>query len=317
MVILAKGLRLNKNFQKYLSILPEVQEALDSGKPVVSLESTLVAFGMAWPENLATGRMLEQEIRQAGAIPATIALIEGKACIGLRDNQMELLATGRNTTKVSRRDIASVLTKGGLGATTVAATMIFSELAGIRLFATGGIGGVHREGHLSMDVSADLAELARTRVAVVCAGAKSVLDIGRTLEYLETWGVPVIGYGSDQFPAFYTRDSGFGLTCSVQTPADAARLLKTHWELGLESGIVLANPIPEAFEQNPTEIEAAIKKALAHADLQKIAGKDITPFLLASLDKLTDGSCVKTNIELARNNARVAAEIAVSLCQLT
>ena len=305
------------NAAPYLQYHPEVQDALAQNKPVVALESTLVAFGMAWPENLATGKLLEDEIRANGATPATIALLNGKICIGLTQPQMEQLATDKSALKVSRRDIAYVLSAGVLGATTVASTMFCAHLAGIRIFATGGIGGVHRHGHQTMDVSADLTELARTPVGVVSAGAKSVLDIGRTLEYLETLGVPVVGNQTDRFPAFYTRDSGFGLTASFDNCAAIARMLHTHWRLGLESGVVIANPVPKEFEQNPAAINQAIEKALAQADRENISGKDVTPFLLARLGQLTGGSCVKTNIELARSNARTAATIAAHLCDLT
>lgn len=294
----------------YLEYSTEVAAARDAGKPLVALESTIISHGMPYPENLKTAQALEADVRQQGAVPATIAIMDGRIRIGLDAEALEHLAQAQDVVKVSRRDFPLVLSQGKMGATTVAATMIAASMAGIQIFATGGIGGVHREGELSMDISADLAELAQTSVAVVCAGAKSILDIGRTLEYLETQGVPVIGYGHDRFPAFYTRDSGFGVDARLDSPEAVAKMLKTKWDLGLKGGAIIANPVPEADAMQPEIIDAIIDQALKEAKAQGIGGKAVTPFLLNRVKELSAGHSLVTNIALVRNNARLAAQIA-------
>jgi pseudouridylate synthase len=295
----------------HLNIAPEVQEALQNGQAVVALESTIISHGMPWPRNLDTALRVESEVRAAGAIPATCAIINGRLCAGLDQEKLEKLARkGQNVPKASRRDLAWLVSSGRSGATTVAATMIIAHQAGIRVFATGGIGGVHRGAAQSMDISADLQELARTPVAVVCAGAKSILDIGLTLEYLETMGVPVIGYQTDDFPAFYTRKSGFGVDFRLDTPADIAALLRAQDHLGLQNGAIIANPVPEASEMDAELIERAIQEALRQADAAGVKGKAITPFLLAAVERITGGNSLNTNIELVCHNARLAALIA-------
>lgn len=298
----------------FLRFSPEVLNALAEGRPVVALESTVISHGMPWPENVETARGLETLIRAEGATPATIAVLEGRIQIGLSDSDLERLARGEEpVAKLSRRDLPLCLSQGGLGATTVAATMIAARLAGIRTFATGGIGGVHREAQHSFDISADLSELARTPVAVVCAGAKSILDLPLTLEVLETLGVPVLGYGTDRFPAFYTRDSGLGVDARVDSPEAVAAICRTQWQLGLEGGVLVANPVPEAFALEPAFINSAIEAALAEAKAQHIGGKALTPFLLAKVAALTGGRSLATNVALIRHNAQVGARIAVAL----
>jgi pseudouridine-5'-phosphate glycosidase len=292
---------------------PDVAAALAGGRPVVALESTLVAHGMPWPHNLDTARRLEAEVRHHGAVPATIAVLGGRLKAGLTDDELQALARrGPSIPKASRRDLAALVARGGDGATTVAATMIVAALAGIRVFATGGIGGVHRGAETSFDISADLLELAQTPVAVVCAGAKSILDLGLTLEVLETHGVPVVGYGTDALPAFYVRDSGHRLEQRVDSPDEAARLLHAQWALGLKGGVVLANPIPAAHEMPRARIDAAIAQALAEAAAQGIRGKASTPFLLARVAALTGGDSLQANIALVLNNAALAARVAVA-----
>lgn len=269
---------------------------------------------MPYPDNLQTALLVEQTVRENGAVPATIAILGGKLKAGLTEAEIEHLGkTGRDVAKVSRRDIPFLLANGKPGATTVAATMLIAGMAGIRIFATGGIGGVHRGAAETMDISADLQELARTSVAVVCAGAKSILDIGLTLEYLETHGVPVIGYRTDEFPAFYTRRSGHRVDYRLDSPADIAKVLKTKWLAGLAGGVIIANPIPEAYEPEVAHIQAATEAALAEAKKLGIRGKDITPFLLAKIKELTGGESLKANIELVLNNARLAARVAVEM----
>lgn len=297
----------------YIQLSEEVQQAQASGQPLVALETTIISHGMPYPQNVATARELEHIIRAQGAVPATIALIDGKICVGLNAAQLEQLGQQPDIAKVSRRDFASILAARRTGATTVAATMIAAALAGIRVFATGGIGGVHRGGEQSMDISADLTELARTSVAVVCAGCKSILDIGRTLEYLETQGVPVVGYGSDDFPSFYSRSSGYGVDMRCDDAAEIAAMLRVKWGLGLEGGVIIANPVPEADALPFEEMEKVITLALALAEQNGVRGKDVTPFLLAKIVELTDGRSLKTNIALVRNNARLAAQVAVAL----
>jgi len=296
-----------------LAFSPEVRDALREDRPVVALESTIIAHGMPFPQNVETALLVEQTVREAGATPATCAIIGGRMQAGMRQSQIEQLGqAGKKIPKASRRDMAYLLSQGLHGATTVASTMIIAHLAGIRIFATGGIGGVHRGATTTMDVSADLQELAQTPVAVVSAGVKSILDIGLTLEYLETMGVPVIGYQTDAFPAFFTRKSGFGVDFRLDSASDVAALLKTQWALGLRGGLLIANPVPEAHQMDAEIIEQTITEALKAAERQGIRGKAITPFLLAKIEQLTAGSSLQTNIELVRNNARLGAEIAVA-----
>jgi pseudouridine-5'-phosphate glycosidase len=299
--------------QSFLQFSPEVQAARAAGKPVVALESTIISHGMPYPQNVQTAREVEQVIRDAGAVPATIAIIDGRICIGLADDQLELLGQARDAIKVSRRDLAYVLSQSKLGATTVAATMICAKLAGIEVFVTGGIGGVHRGAETSFDISADLQELAQTGVAVVCAGVKSILDIGLTLEYLETHGVPVVSVGQPAFPAFFTRDSGFNADFQLDTPEEQARFIRTKWQLGLDGGVVVSNPVPEASAMQSGEIDAIIAQALREAGEQGVKGKLVTPFLLARIKELTGGRSLVTNIALVKHNALVGAKLAVAL----
>lgn len=301
----------------YLSLSPEIQAALAARRPVVALESTIIAHGMPYPKNVETALLVEKTVRDAGAVPATCAILGGKLLAGLHPGQIEQLGkAGSAIPKASRRDIPYLVSRGLHGATTVASTMIIAHLAGIRVFATGGIGGVHRGAASTMDISADLQELARTPVAVVCAGAKSILDLGLTLEYLETFGVPVLGYQTDEFPAFYTRESGLGVDYRLDTPEAVAQLLHAKWALGLEGGAVVANPVPEAHQLDPAVMQNAIAAALADAERQGVRGKAITPFLLARIEQLTGGRSLAANIELVCNNARLAGAVAVALEQL-
>lgn len=296
---------------RYLDFSPEVQQALSAGHPAVALESTIIAHGMPYPKNVETALRVEQTVRAAGAVPATCAIIGGKLKAGLDEEEIDRLGRlGSAVPKASRRDIPYLVSQGLDGATTVASTMIIAHLAGIRVFATGGIGGVHRGAAATMDISADLQELARTSVAVVCAGAKSILDLELTLEYLETHGVPVLGYQTDDFPAFYTRRSGLRVDYRMDSPEEIARLLQTKWELGLQGGVIIANPVPEAHQLDPQVMETAIASALAGAERQGVKGKAITPFLLARIEQLTGGQSLAANIELVCNNARLAGEIA-------
>jgi pseudouridylate synthase len=304
--------------QHYLAFSDEVNEARAAacrgvGKPVVALESTIISHGMPYPQNVQTAREVEQVIRDAGAIPATIAVIGGKIRIGLSDTELETLGTSRDAMKVSRRDLPYALSSGKLGATTVAATMICAHMAEIEVFVTGGIGGVHRGAEASFDISADLQELARTSVAVVCAGAKSILDIGLTLEYLETCGVPVIGVGQEAFPDFFTRDSGFKADFRFDSANDMARFIRTKWQLGLRGGIVVGNPVPESDAMQKTEIDGIIEQALADAKRAGVVGKAVTPFLLDRIKQLTGGRSLAANIALVKNNARLGAHLAVAL----
>lgn len=297
-----------------LHIEPRVAEAIRSGMPVVALESTIITHGMPFPQNAETALRVEQTVRNAGAIPATIALLDGAIRVGLSPAEIERLGqTGQQARKVSRRDIAVVLEKNLPGATTVAATMLIAHMAGIRIFATGGIGGVHREAQQSFDISADLRELAQTPVAVICAGAKSILDLPLTLEYLETAGVPVIGYQTDEFPAFFSRHSGLPTEGRAESPSELAGILTRHWALPQASGIVVANPIPEEMELTYSQMEEKIGEALEAARKEGVKGKAITPFLLAYLEKATEGASLKANIGLVLNNARLAAELAIAL----
>lgn len=298
--------------EKYLSYSAEVQEAMAQGKSVVALESTIISHGMPYPQNVKTAREVEQIIRDNGAVPATIAIIDGMIKIGLSDEELEMFGNSQGVAKVSRRDIGYLIATKQLGATTVAATMICAELAGIPIFVTGGIGGVHRGAETTMDISADLEELAQTDVAVICAGAKSILDIGLTLEYLETKGVPVVGYGTDVLPAFYTRTSEFSLQIRADKPETVADMLRAKWDLGLKGGAVIANPIPEADAMEESFINGIIKTALDEANANGIAGKDVTPFMLGKVKELTDGKSLDANIALVKHNAVIGAQIAVA-----
>lgn len=301
---------------KYLDISPEVQQALAEGKPVVALESTIISHGMPYPKNVKTALLVEKTIRDNGAVPATIAIIGGRLKAGLSPEEIEYLGkSGRKVAKVSRRDLAAIVARGADGATTVTTTMIIAHMAGIRVFATGGIGGVHRGAETTMDISADLEELANTPVMVVCAGAKSILDLGLTLEYLETKGVPVIGYGTDELPAFYTRRSGFGVDYRVDTPAQLAAMFKAQQELGMKGGMLVTNPIPEQYAMDKEVIDAAIDQAVRESREKGIHGKETTPFLLARVVELTGGDSLESNIQLVLNNAVVASRTASELCR--
>ena len=299
------------NINKYLDINPEVAEALANGKPVVALESTIISHGMPYPQNVETALKVEQIIRDNGAVPATIAVIGGRLKAGLTAEEIEYFGKkGLNIAKASRRDLAVLCARGEDGATTVTTTMIIANMAGIKIFATGGIGGVHRGAETTMDISADLEELGQTPVMVVCAGAKSILDLGLTLEYLETKGVPVIGYGTDELPAFYTRQSGFGVDYRIDTVEDLAKAFKTQNDLGFPAGMLVTNPIPEEYAMPLETITAAIDKAIAEAEEKGIKGKETTPFLLARVSELTGGDSLASNIQLVFNNAKVAAQTA-------
>jgi pseudouridylate synthase len=297
--------------QPYLDVHPDVAAALAAGKPVVALESTIISHGMPYPQNVATALQVEAEVRAHGATPATVAIIRGRLKAGLTQDDIEHLGqTGRSVVKVSRRDIPFIVASGATGATTVASTMIVAAMAGIRVFATGGIGGVHRGAEHSFDISADLQELAITPVAVVCAGAKSILDLQLTLEYLETHGVPVVGYQTASLPAFFTRDSEFKVDYQLDTAADIAQAMHTKWTMGLRGGLVIANPVPHAFAMPRSTIDPAIEQALSEAKAQGIDGKESTPFLLARVCELTGGNSLASNIQLVLNNAQLAAKIA-------
>ena len=301
---------------KYLDIAPEVTEALAAGKPVVALESTIISHGMPYPQNVETALKVEQIIRDAGAVPATIAIIGGRLKAGLSKDEIDYLGrTGAGIPKASRRDLPVLVAQGKDGACTVTTTMMIADMAGIRVFATGGIGGVHRGAQETFDISADLEELANTSVMVVCAGAKAILDLGLTLEYLETKGVPVLGYGTDELPAFYTRESGLGVDARVDTPEDLAAIFQAQRDLGLKTGMLVTNPIPEQYAMDKTVIDKAIDQALAESHEQGIHGKETTPFLLARVAELTGGDSLESNIQLVLNNARVAAKTAVALCK--
>ncbi|HEY0061924.1 MAG TPA: pseudouridine-5'-phosphate glycosidase [Telluria sp.] len=298
---------------QFLLFSPEVAAARAAGKPIVALESTIISHGMPYPQNVSTAREVEDIIRMAGAVPATIAIIDGKVCVGLDAAQLELLGTSPDAMKVSRRDLAYVLATRRLGATTVAATMICAQLASIDVFVTGGIGGVHRGAETSFDISADLQELARTSVAVVCAGVKSILDIGLTLEYLETHGVPVVSVGQAEFPAFFTRDSGFKADFQLDSATEQAAFIRTKWQLGLAGGVVVSNPVPASFAMPKEEIDRITEQALREAQDGGISGKKVTPFLLARIKELTEGRSLATNIALVKHNAQVGAALAVAL----
>lgn len=297
----------------FLVFSEEVAQAKAEKKPIVALESTIISHGMPYPENVQTAKDVERIIRDRGAVPATIAIIDGKIKIGLTDDELEFLGTSRDIEKVSRRDLPYVVAMKKHGATTVAGTMICAEMAGIRVFATGGIGGVHRGAERTMDISADLQELARTNIAVVCAGAKSILDLGLTLEYLETHGVPVIGYQTDVLPAFYSRTSPFRVGYRLDSAKEIAQFLETKWKLGLNGGVVIANPVPKEDELEESYINAIIEQALKEAEEKRITGKAVTPFLLDRVKTLTGGKSLQANIALVKNNAALAADLAREL----
>ncbi len=295
----------------YLDIHPEVEKALKSKLPIVALESSIISHGMPYPENIETALMVEDTVRANNAIPATIAIIKGRLKVGLTKKEIEFLATNDEVRKISRRDLAIAVSQKFSGSTTVASTMIIAHLAKIAVFATGGIGGVHRGAEKTFDISADLEELARTNVCVVCAGAKAILDIGLTLEYLETKGVPVIGYKTSELPAFYSSKSGFNVDYRVDSAIDIAEILKTKWSLSIEGGVLVTNPIPKKFELELVMMNDAIKEAIIEADKEKITGKEITPYLLSKVNELTQGKSLNANIKLIQNNAVLAAKIAM------
>ena len=302
---------------RYLDIAPEVKSALDAGRPVVALESTIISHGMPYPQNRDTALEVERIIRDLGAVPATVAILGGRLKAGLSREEIEHLGkAGRDVAKASRRDLPVLVAKGADGATTVTTTMMIAAMAGIEVFATGGIGGVHRGAEVTMDISADLEELAETPVMVICAGAKSILDLGLTLEYLETKGVPVIGYGTDELPAFYTRRSGFGVDYRLDTPEELAKAFHVKREMKLRGGMLVTNPIPEEYSMDANVINKAIDEAVAEAKTQGIHGKATTPFLLARIKELTGGDSLESNIQLVYNNARLAAKTAVALSDL-
>ena len=304
------------NMNKYLDVSPEVREALAQGRPVVALESTIISHGMPYPQNVETALNVEQIVRDNGAVPATIAILNGRLKAGLTHDEIEYLGKkGAEVLKASRRDLPVIVAKGLDGACTVATTMIIAEMAGIRVFATGGIGGVHRGAEVTMDISADLEELAMTGVMVVCAGAKSILDLGLTLEYLETKGVPVIGYGTDELPAFYTRKSGFGVDYRLDTPAELAAAFRAKLDMGLKGGMLVTNPIPEEYSMDPDVINKAIDEAVEESKRLGIHGKQTTPYLLAKIKDITGGDSLASNIRLVYNNAAVAAQTAVELAK--
>ena len=305
------------NMNKYLDVNPEVAEALANGKPVVALESTIISHGMPYPQNVETALKVEQIIRDNGAVPATIAIIGGRLKAGLTPEEIEYFGKkGHAIAKASRRDLAVLCARGEDGATTVTTTMMIAHMAGIKIFATGGIGGVHRGAEKTMDISADLEELSQTPVMVVCAGAKSILDLGLTLEYLETHGVPVIGYGTEELPAFYTRKSGFEVDYRMDSPEEIAAAFHVSRELGLKGGMLVTNPIPEEFAMDHDVINKAIDEAIAQANAQGIHGKATTPFLLAKVKELTGGDSLDSNIQLVFNNAKLAAQTAAKLCAM-
>ena len=299
---------------KLLDVAPEVREALAAGRPVVALESTIISHGMPYPKNVETALLVEQTIRDNGAVPATIAVIGGRLKAGLSRDEIEYLGkAGRSVAKASRRDLPALVARGADGATTVATTMIIAHMAGIRIFATGGIGGVHRGAEVTMDISADLEELAQTPVMVVCAGAKSILDLGLTLEYLETKGVPVLGYGTEELPAFYTRQSGFRVDYRVDSPEELAAIYRAQRDMDYRGGMLVTNPIPVEYAMDKAVIDKAIDEALRAAEEQGIRGKETTPFLLAKVVELTGGDSLESNIKLVLNNAALAAKTAACL----
>jgi pseudouridine-5'-phosphate glycosidase len=291
----------------------EVKEALENRRPIVALESTIISHGMPYPQNMETAEMCENIVRKNGAVPATIAILKGRMKAGLSRDELYYLATAKDVKKTSRRDIATVIANKWDGDTTVATTMIISALAGIKIFATGGVGGVHRNAAETFDISADMQELGRTNVAVICAGVKSILDIGHTLEYLETLGVPVLGWKTEKFPAFYTDDSGFKVDHMVVDAKEAADIIRTKWALGLNGGLIIANPIPNEYSMDKKYIDSVIEQALKDAEVDDIRGKDITPYLLDKIKVITEGESLNANIKLVCSNAEVAAKIACEL----
>jgi len=295
----------------YLDVHPEVENALNSKLPIVALESTIISHGMPYPENIETALIVEDTVRANNAIPATIAIIKGRLKVGLTNKEIEFLATNDEVRKISRRDLAIAVSQKLSGSTTVASTMIISNLAKIAVFATGGIGGVHRGAEQTFDISADLEELSKTNVCVVCAGAKAILDIGLTLEYLETKGVPVIGYKTSELPAFYSSKSGFNVDYRVDSAFNIAEILKTKWGLSIEGGVLVTNPIPKTFELESAMMNKAINEAIIEADKEKIKGKEITPYLLSKVNEITQGKSLNANIKLIQNNAALAAKIAI------
>ncbi|MEQ2400323.1 pseudouridine-5'-phosphate glycosidase [Peptoniphilus hominis (ex Hitch et al. 2025)] len=300
----------NEMLKKYVEYSDEVKKAMEEGKPVVALESTIISHGMPYPQNIETAKACEEIIRENGAVPATTAIIGGKIKIGLSDEELEFMATSKDIIKASRRDFAYIVSQGLNGATTVASTIIASRLAGIKIFVTGGLGGVHRHAEVTFDISRDLEELAANDIMIVCAGCKSILDIGLTLEYLETKGVPVFGYQTDYMPAFFTRKSEFKVDYNIKNPKEAAEAAKAQWELGLQGGILLTNPIPESDSMDEEKINTAIEKALVEAEEKGIHGKETTPFLLSKVLEVTEGKSLEVNIALVKNNARLGAEVA-------
>ena len=304
------------DLKAYMDVTPEIEEAVRTGKPVVALESTILSHGMPYPENLSFAREVEKIIREQGAIPATMAIIDGRLKCGLTEDELVRMCEAKGVLKVSRRDLPIVVAQKLTGATTVATTMILANMAGIHIFATGGIGGVHRGAQETFDISADLEELANTPVMVICAGAKSILDLGLTLEYLETHGVTVIGYGTDELPAFYTRKSGFGVDYELDTPAELAKAFHVKRELGLRGGLLVTNPIPEEYSMDKAVIDKAIAEAVEDAKKDGIHGKATTPYLLAKIKDLTGGDSLDSNIQLVFNNARLGAAAAVELAKL-
>ena len=295
----------------YLDFHPDVENALKNNLPIVALESTIISHGMPYPKNIETALMVEETVRSNNAVPATIAIIKGRLKIGLTEKEIEFLATNDEIKKISRRDFAIAVSQQLSGSTTVASTMIIAKLANIAVFATGGIGGVHRGAETTLDISADLDELSRTNVCVVCAGVKSILDIGLTLEYLETKGVPVIGYKTSEMPAFYSTKSGFNVDYRIDAAADIANILKTKWNLSIDGGVLVANPIPIASELESSIMNEAINQAIVEANNEKITGKKITPYLLSKVNEITKGKSLNANIKLIQNNANLAAKIAV------
>ncbi len=299
------------SFENYIIISEEVKEAINGNKAVVALESTIISHGMPYPQNYDTALLVENTVRKNNAVPATIAIIDGKIKVGLSLRDLEIISTGKNILKASRRDLPVIISKKLNAATTVSATMICAALASLKIFATGGIGGVHRNAQNTFDISADLKELSITNIAVVSAGVKSILDIGLTLEYLETMGVPVIGYRTDEFPAFYTRQSGYKVNYRLDSPEEIAEAMKVKRELGLNGGMIIANPVPEEFSMDKKIIDEAIEASLIKADENNIKGKDVTPFLLSEINNITGGTSLESNIRLVMNNAKLAAEIIV------
>lgn len=305
-----------KQFNKYLDVNPEVAKALEEGKPVVALESTIISHGMPYPQNVETALNVEKVVRDNGAIPATIAILGGRLKVGITPEEIDYLGKkGLAVNKASRRDVPALVAQKADGATTVATTMMLAAMAGVKVFATGGVGGVHRGAETTMDISADLEELAMTPVLVVCAGAKSILDLGLTLEYLETKGVPVIGYQTKELPAFYTRTSGFNVDYRLDTPKEIADTWNAKLDLGLKGGVLVANPIPEEYSMDPAVINAAIDKAVAKSRELGIKGKETTPFLLAEVKSITGGDSLESNIALVYNNATLASKIACEMCK--